>query len=70
MSFFTPRRFSLPRMTLASGSTDVLYMSVIRIIVGSVLLPMPMQEITGTPASLAASTRPIFAETVSTQSTI
>ena len=48
------------RITFARGHTDVSYKSATLNAVGSVLLPAPIDEITGTPASAAARRRARF----------
>ena len=64
-----PRAFSSRRMTRARGHTEVRPMSVMRKRVGSSLLPVPMQLITGTPQALAFSITSSLAVTVSMAST-
>ncbi len=66
----TPYRLSSLRMALAKGQILVSHISAILNADGSILLPVPIDEITGTPASAALTIMLTFASTSSTASTI
>ena len=69
-SFFIPLALSSRLITFAKGQTEVLFISLTSSIVGFILFPVPIDEITGIFFSAAVSIRLSFEDTRSIASTI